>query len=91
MEVTGGKLVALGLAGTYLLVAVIGAGLSVLPTSTVTLGAAVSLIWFADDLGGMTGVGFGGRQIDQASPGFLVAAFGWIVLIGLPCLVYLAR
>ena len=51
----------------------------------------LALIWFGDAIGSFTGsVGRGGN-IDRESPGCLVCAFGWFLLVGLPIVVHVAR
>jgi hypothetical protein len=42
----------------------------------------LALIWFPEFLGGMTGWGTRAR-VDQPSPPRLVAAAGWVLLLGL--------
>ena len=86
MQVTVGKLVALGIAVAYVV-----AGL-VLERSwafalTVAIGAILplALIWFPEFLGSLTGWGTR-APVDQPSPPRLVAAAGWLFLLGLPAL-----
>ena len=53
----------------------------------VALVIAEVLIWFPEDLGAYTGenpLDGGGPPITQATPGCLVAGFGWAVLFALP-------
>ena len=48
----------------------------------------LALIWFPADLGSVSGgVGKGGR-INVATPPFLVSMAGWILLVGVPALLY---
>jgi fumarate hydratase class II len=51
----------------------------------------LSLIWFGDSLGSFTGYVGQGGNIDNESPGWLVCAFGWLLLIGIPACVYLTN
>lgn len=47
----------------------------------------LALIWFPESLGGLTG--WGSRApVNRPSPPRLVAAMGWLFLLGLPVLVY---
>jgi len=86
MRVTVSKLVALGIA-----VAEIIAGLALERSwafgLTVYVGALLplALIWFPEFLGSLTGWGTG-APVDQPSPPWLVAAAGWLLLLGLPAL-----
>ena len=84
MDITRAKLVALGLAIVYLIAGIAIAGVEVVPTLAFVLLAALVFIWFADELGSYTGYAGHGPRITQTTPGVLVAAFGWIILIGLP-------
>jgi hypothetical protein len=54
---------------------------------TVAVGVLLplALIWFPEFLGGLTGWGTR-ASVDQPSPPLLVAALGWLLLLGLPVL-----
>jgi hypothetical protein len=89
MRVTASKLVALAIA-----VAAVIAGL-VLEKSwafavTVAVGALLllALIWFPEFFGGL--IGWGTKvPVDQPSPPWLVAALGWLLLLGLLAAMFL--
>ena len=53
--------------------------------------AAVVLIWFPAELGGMTGIRIQNGQMSRTSPGCAVAALGWLLLFGFPVAMYLAQ
>ena len=86
-EVTIEKLVAMGLVGGWLilmlilvwlsgsLVEALGVCCAVLLPTLIPLG----LIWFGDELGGLTGFHYG--LVNRESPGFLVRLFGWLFLL----------
>ena len=91
MQVTVSKLVALAIA-----VAEVIAGFALEKswafTLTVAFGTSLplALIWFPEFLGSLTGWGTR-APVDQPSPPRLVAAAGWLILLGLPVLMlYLA-
>jgi hypothetical protein len=44
----------------------------------------LSLIWFSDFLGSLTGPIFRGGNIDNESPGWMVCVFGWLVMLVIP-------
>jgi len=46
------------------------------------------LIWFGDQMGSFTGYIGRGGNIDVETPGWLVCTFGWILLIGIPLLLF---
>jgi hypothetical protein len=88
MRLTVSKLVALAIA-----VAEVIAGLALEKSwafaLTVAVGALLplALIWFPEFLGGLTGWGTR-APVDQPSPPRLVAAAGWLLLLGLPALTF---
>ena len=51
---------------------------------------SLCLIWFGDAIGSFTGYIGRGGDINTESPGWLVAAFGWFFLIGIPLLLSLS-
>jgi hypothetical protein len=88
MQVTLGKLLAVTVVAAYVI-----AGL-VLEKSwafalTVAVGALLPLafIWFPEFLGGLTGWGTR-APVDRPSPARLVAGMGWVLLLGMPVIVY---
>jgi hypothetical protein len=90
MQVTLGKLAALAIASAYVI-----AGLALERSwafaFTVAVGAILplALIWFPEFLGSLTGWGTR-APVDQPSPPRLVAAAGWLLLLGLPaCMLFL--
>jgi hypothetical protein len=48
----------------------------------------LACIWFGEELGQYTGF-MRGHQITHTTPGCLVAAGGWFILVGAPLLAYL--
>jgi hypothetical protein len=48
--------------------------------------AALSLVWFSEQLGEITG--WGTIRVDQRSPGIVIAAIGWLALVGLALLLW---
>ena len=84
MVITVSKIVALCLALIYTAIAVAMTGFAAIPGMMILLVPPLGLIWFAEDLSEFTGYVGKGGTIDQSSPEFLIAAFGWLVLIGLP-------
>jgi hypothetical protein len=89
MHVTVGRLISLAIAAAYVI-----AGFALEKSWAFTLTVAVAtllplaLIWFPEFLGGLTGWGTR-APVDRPSPPKLVAAAGWLMLLGLPVLVLL--
>jgi hypothetical protein len=89
MQVTVGRLVSLAIAAAYVI-----AGFALEKSWTFALAVAagtlmpLALIWFPEFLGGLTGWGTR-APIDRPSPPGLVAAAGWLFLLGLPVLLLL--
>ena len=86
MRVTVSKLVALAIAAAEIIVG-LALERSWAFTLTVALGTSLplALIWFPEFLGSLTGWGTR-APVDQSSPPRLVAAAGWLLLLGLPVL-----
>ena len=90
MQITPGKILAL-------LNAVVRFTRSVIHTGSISMEhiklaagllLVLALIWFPAELGSVSrGVGKGGR-IDVATPPFLVSLAGWVLLVGVPALLY---
>jgi len=90
MVITPSKLLALCLVVIYASAAIVSSGLIALQGVAMVLLPPLCLIWFAESLSEFTGYVGKGGNIDQASPEFLVAGFGWLVLLGLPVYLFLA-
>ena len=89
MNVTVSKVVALGIAAVYV---VAGFALEKSWAFALTVAGGVllplALIWFPEFIGSLTGWGTRAR-VDQPSPPRLVAAAGWVFLLGLPAVALL--
>ncbi len=89
-QIPKAKLVALGLGLAYVAIAVHyqlePMGLLWYAVATFV---AECLIWMPEQLGATTGMGggHGHRGVDTETPGCVVAAFGWLMLLAVP-LVY---
>lgn len=88
MPITLSKIAALCLVIVYTSISVFMAGFVAIPGMMILLVPPLGLIWFAEDLSEFTGYVGKGGTIDQSSPEFLIAAFGWLVLLGLPIYMY---
>jgi hypothetical protein len=87
MQITLGKVIAVGIATAYVIVGFAlekGRALALTVTGGVLL--PLALIWFPGFLGGLTGWGTH-APVDQPSPSRLVEATGWLLLLRLPTLV----
>ncbi|MDV6034720.1 MAG: hypothetical protein F9B45_32435 [Phycisphaera sp. RhM] len=82
------KIMALTFAAIYVAVSTVIGGFPAAVTCAILQLPAIGLICFADGLSDFTGYVGKGGTVDQSSPEFLIAGFGWILLIGLPCFVY---
>jgi hypothetical protein len=90
MRITIGKMIALLIAVGYIAAAVVAEhGF----TGNVLKGCAVLvlpmvLIWFPEELGGLTGFAMRGATVDTETPQVLISVMGWFFLIGLPVIAY---
>ena len=64
-----------------------GAGLNTLKIAVVLL-VPMGCIWFSEAFGGCTGLDANLQVIDTPTPAFLICACGWLLLIGVPVLLY---
>jgi hypothetical protein len=90
LKVTASKMLALVIAATYVTG---GFALEKGWTFALTVAAGtllpLALIWFPEFLGGLTG--WGARTlVDRPTPSQLITVMGWLFLLGLPVLVFLA-
>ena len=89
MQVTVARVVSLAIAAAYVIA---GFALEKSWTFALTVTAGMllplALIWFPESLGDLTGWGTR-APIDRPSPPGLVAAAGWLFLLGLPVLLLL--
>jgi hypothetical protein len=80
IEVTRGKLLAVALAALEVVLLTV----SELPLAERPRFAAIVslvLIWFPDEIGGITGVLYGRKLVDRESPGWAVTLVGWLGLL----------
>jgi len=87
MEITVGKIVSLLIAVGYTLFAIIDAGAGGLMVPVALL-LPLALIWFPDEMGGMTGCVPRG-YIDKETPAGCVSVMGWFFLVGFPVIIFL--
>ena len=90
MQITIGKILALLIALGYVIAIIVHAGsitVEVIKGSIVLL-LPLALIWFPDELGGMTGYVGRGGNINTETPPILVSIAGWFFLVGLPVLMF---
>lgn len=82
MQVTIGKLISLVITLAYL-ITVFTTGISAAHSSRILIGTIVgeALILFPEELGSITGVSYGGRTVNKETPGCMVAAMGWVLLL----------
>ncbi len=83
MEITRWRLLALGIGVVEIVGAGVDAGWRNGVGAAGTVGVALALIWFSEVLGSATGF-IGHGEVTSETPGWMVAAFGWCVLVGVP-------
>jgi hypothetical protein len=89
MQITIGKVLSLAIAITYTIFAVMRLGVAGLKWSAALL-LPLSLIWFPEEIGDLTG-SFPFGYINVRTPAIMVSIMGWVLLVGLPILLYLMR
>lgn len=92
MQITVAKLVATVIA-CVIAVAVIVEAKGAAADASKALGVLLpmALIWFPEEIGGLTGYFVRGRRVDAETPPFLISAAGWFLLVGVPAVVYLLQ
>jgi len=55
---------------------------------SICLFIVLCLIWFGEQMGSFTGYVGRGGNIDVETPGWIVCLFGWVLLIGIPIILY---
>jgi hypothetical protein len=88
MQVTFAKLLSLVIALVYAVLLIVN-----LSTESAIKGCAVlvvplALIWFPEELGSFKGYVGRGGNIDTETHPILVSIMGWLILVGLPVLLY---
>src|SRR5687767_13066422 len=90
MEITTGKLVAVGIAIGLAIAIVVRLGFTTDASSSVLVLLPLALIWFPEEIGSYTGYVSRGTTIDTETPPFMVSGLGWLllVLIGIPIVMH---
>jgi hypothetical protein len=90
MQITIGKFLSLLIAVAYTAAIIFqdhGITFSVVRASLVLL-IPLGLIWFPEEIGSFTGYVGRGGNIDTETPPIMVTVMGWVLLVGMPALVY---
>lgn len=90
MQITIGKLLSLLIAVAYTAAMIFqehGITFWVVRASLVLL-IPLGLIWFPEEIGSFTGYVGRGGNIDTETPPIMLTVMGWLLLVGLPALVY---
>ena len=75
------RLLSLVVAVGYLVAAFYGGGWELVWRVGIFLILPLACIWFGDEMGSYTGVGMGRGAITSTTPGWLVTAGGWLLLL----------
>lgn len=89
MEVTRGKIVSLVIALGYAAFALWHSGIAGLKWSA-TLLLPLGLIWFSEEIGGLTGY-YKTGYVNTQTPPVIISALGWLLLVGVPLLLLIIR
>jgi len=87
LEVTRSKIVALLIAVAYMACIVTAGGddqIEVVLKGGFALAFILALIWFPEEIGSIKGYVGRGGYINRETPGCMVSAMGWLLLVGLP-------
>ena len=86
MQLTIGKILSLLVSIGYAVLAVKVGGIYGLKCSASLL-LPLALIWFPEDIGGLTGY-FKSGYVNVQTPAVIVSFIGWFFLVGLPVILY---
>lgn len=89
MEVTRSKIVSLVIALGYAAFAVWHSGVAGLKWSA-TLLPPLGLIWFPEEIGGLTGY-YKSGYVNTQTPPVIVSGLGWLLLVGVPLVLLIVR
>ena len=87
MQITFGKILSLGIAVSYALLAIHLGGVGYWKWSLGLL-LPLALIWFPEDIGNLTGF-YESGYVNVQTPGAIVSFLGWFFLVGVPVLLWL--
>jgi hypothetical protein len=89
MNMTFGKLLSLGIAISYAILAIHWGGVGYWKWCLGLL-LPLALIWFPEEVGELTGY-YKTGYVNVQTPGVIVSCLGWFLLVGVPALLYLLR
>ncbi len=89
LQLTVGRILSLAVVMVYAGVAMWAGGLGYWKWS-LSLLLPLALIWFAEEIGSMTGY-YKTGYVNVQTPGVFVAFMGWLLLLGVPVLLWLLR
>jgi len=89
MHIAYGKILSIGIAISYALLAVHWGGAGYWKWSLGLL-LPLAFIWFPEQIGNLTGY-YKTGYVNVQTPGVIVSFLGWIMLLGVPVLFYLLR
>jgi len=87
MHITFWKILSLGIAISYAIFGIHQGGAGYWKWS-LTLLLPLSLIWFSEEIGNLTGY-YKTGYVNVQTPGVIIALLGWFFLLGVPVLLYL--
>ena len=89
MGITLGKILSLGIAISYAILAMHWGGVGYWKWCLGLL-LPLALIWFPEEIGNLTGY-YKTGYVNVQTPGVIVSLLGWCLLVGVPVLAYLLR
>jgi hypothetical protein len=89
MEITVGKIVGLVIALGYAAFAIWHSGVAGLKWSAALL-LPLCLIWFSEEIGGLTGY-YKTGYVNTQTPPVIISALGWLLLVGVPLLLLIIK
>ena len=92
MQITIWKVLGLLVAIGFVIAMILEGGVGMnIAQGSLALMLPVALIWFPEEFGSFTGYIGRGGNINTETPPILISTIGWLILLGIPFLVYVLQ
>jgi hypothetical protein len=89
MQITWARVLSLGMALSYAILAIYFGGIGYWKPALGLL-LPLAMIWFPEEIGNLTGY-YDSGYVNTRTPAVMISFLGWLILLGLPVLAYLLR
>ncbi len=89
MQLTLGRALSVGIALSYTILAIHWGGVALWKPALGLL-LPLAMIWFPEEIGNLTGF-YDSGYVNTRTPGAIISFLGWLILLGLPAVIWLLR